>query len=514
MDLSPGNDWTLAERSHSGNSWIGAGTDEYVGTIAALLEVSLVAFFMRQTLGPGSIGLIYLLGVVILASLVGRGPALLAAVVSALFWDYFFLKPIGRFRVRSTEDAAMLGLYFVVSIVVVQLTTWLRKEANIGRRNEKRSSALYQLTRELAAAPDVDRMLERVVQQIKQIFESEVVLLLADSNGALSYCEHPASTYEITGPEQPGASLAFEQAEPTGNFSVSPVPVDTLFLPLRAGGRSLGVLGLKFKAPAALPANRRELLALFCHHIGLAVERHRAAVESQAAKLLAESERISHMLLNSIAHEIRTPLTAIESATSSLTHLNSSDLPDEQRETVVEIREAGRKLNAQIGKVLGLARLELGCIKPNLRLCDIRELLHVAVKEAKPDLSQHEVTIEVTPRLPFVLADFTLLQQAVANLVSNAAIHTPRGTAIRVGGQVNDGHLVLTVADRGPGIPPECALRIFDKFYRGPKASVGGAGLGLSLVKAFVEAQGGTVQAENREGGGAIFTLRLPLRQA
>jgi two-component system sensor histidine kinase KdpD len=168
-------------------------------------------------------------------------------------------------------------------------------------------------------------------------------------------------------------------------------------------------------------------------------------------------------------------------------------------------------LNRLTGNMLDMTRLESGHVRPKLNECDVSDLVHVTVAETERLLAQRSVTVEIAEGLPIVQMDFVLMQQALANLLSNAALHTPPGTEVRVSALVEKGNLVIEVADRGPGMPPASIVRVFEKFYRGPNAGTGGTGLGLSLVKGFVEAQGGAVAARNRPGGGAVFSIRLPL---
>jgi two-component system sensor histidine kinase KdpD len=181
---------------------------------------------------------------------------------------------------------------------------------------------------------------------------------------------------------------------------------------------------------------------------------------------------------------------------------------------VGEIQEAARRLNRLVGNLLSMTRLESGHVKVNLDWCDVADLVQVTVKELQKDLAQHRVTVGISRGLPLVRMDFVLMQQALANLLLNAAVHTPPGTAVQVNAAVETDALVLTVADSGPGLPPDALPLIFDKFYRAPAAPAGGTGLGLAIVKGFIEAQGGRVKAENRPAGGAVFTIRLPLAKA
>jgi two-component system sensor histidine kinase KdpD len=230
---------------------------------------------------------------------------------------------------------------------------------------------------------------------------------------------------------------------------------------------------------------------------------------SEKAKLLAESERLSKTLLDSMSHEIRTPIAAIKSATGNLAELLDSDT-EMRREMIAEIQEATERLNRLVGNVIEASRLESGAVVPRFNECDVGELLHVALADVEKELSAHQVAVRIQPDLPVVPMDFVLMQQAITNLLSNAALHTRPGTAIEVAARLSGQRVILSVADRGPGIPADCLPRIFDKFYRVPNSRTGGTGLGLSLVKGFVEAQGGQVTAENRPGGGVTFAISFP----
>jgi two-component system sensor histidine kinase KdpD len=168
-------------------------------------------------------------------------------------------------------------------------------------------------------------------------------------------------------------------------------------------------------------------------------------------------------------------------------------------------------LNRLVGNLLSMTRLESGHVKANLDWCDMADLVQVTLKDIEKDLAQHKVTVGLLTGLPLVRMDYVLMQQVLTNLLLNAAVHTPPGTAVQVNVAAEGDTLALTVADNGPGLPPEALPLIFDKFYRAPAAPAGGTGLGLAIVKGFAEAQGGQVKAENRPSGGAVFTVRLPL---
>ncbi len=196
---------------------------------------------------------------------------------------------------------------------------------------------------------------------------------------------------------------------------------------------------------------------------------------------------------------------------NGLSEMSDDADPALRRAFIAEIHEAGQRLNRLVGNLLDITRLESGHMKPRLEWCDVADLAGVALRQLKKELANHSVSTSLPAGLPLVQMDFVLMQQALTNLLLNAALHTPPGSAVQVSASVEDRSLLLTVADRGPGLPADAIHRVFDKFFRAPAAPAGGTGLGLSIVKGFVEAQGGQVKAENRAGGGAAVTIRLPL---
>lgn len=230
-------------------------------------------------------------------------------------------------------------------------------------------------------------------------------------------------------------------------------------------------------------------------------------------QLSQESERLRKTLLDCVSHELKTPLAAVAAASQELSRsaLNGPD-PQIQKELIREIRDGSRRLNRVVDNLLDMTRLESGVIQPKREWCDVRELLLSAIEIERDSINDRDIRVDVADNTPLALVDHTLIEQAVAKLLANAGSHTPTRLPIEIDAEYKDDHLVICVGDRGPGIPVEATERLFEKFYRGDGRKAGGLGLGLSIARGFVEAHGGTLIAENRDGGGARFMISLPVR--
>jgi two-component system sensor histidine kinase KdpD len=365
------------------------------------------------------------------------------------------------------------------------------------------------LTRDLADAPDADEMAQRLARQMTKAFNCKSALLLPDASGSLSRSAHSASTLEISEKEQSVAAWAFRCGKIAGRFTDNLPSSAAIYLPMMTKRGALGVLAVEWPGEAQPTLEQRDLLEAFARQAALVLDRMRLGTEAESARLVAESEKLSKSLLNSISHELRTPISAITTAASALPGASRS--PELLPTLTAEIQEGAARLNRLVSNLLDMTRLESGNVHPRLEWCDVADLIGVALRHNEKELAGHPVTVSLSRPLPLVRMDFVLMEQALNNLLLNAAAYTPAGTPVEVRAAVAEGELSLTVADHGPGLPEESLSQLFDKFYRAPGAPAGGTGLGLSIVKGFIEAHHGRVAAHNRPGGGAEFTIFLPV---
>ncbi len=507
-DVSEGGERPLVVRPalHSGrNQYLLA---LFVVAAAVAFCLAILPFIDHQL-----VALLLLFVVVVLANFVGRGPILVAAAASALLWDFLFIPPRLTFFISTLQDALTFFLYFIVALITGNLTARLRSQEKLTRGREERTAALYTMAHKIGESTTLDEVLETAVKQLGQVFAAPIAILLKDADGDLPPAPHALSTFAMNDREMGAARWSFNNSQPAGHFTETLPTADAQYWPMTTPGGVAGVIGLELHEQ--LSFEQEGLLQTFTNHIALAVEREQLDESAQQAAIVAESERLYATLLDSISHELRTPLAVISGATGILFDPVTKPSPAAQQELGENIQEATKRLTRLVNNLLDMTRLQSGRFKPHVEWCDVTDLIDVSVKQVEKDLAAHDLVIDIAPQLPLVRMDFVLMEQVLVNLLDNAAVHTPPGVRVRVTAALEHDELMLSVADRGPGLPPGDLQRVFEKFYRAPGTASGGTGLGLSICKGLVEAQGGTITAENRlTRGGARLVIRLPITPA
>ena len=477
------------------------------GIVAAVVGTVTILGSLLPTDYYLAVGLVYLLAVISLSLRVGRWPVLAAGVLSALTWDYLFIPPKYTFVINKLEDSLLFGTYFIVALVSGQLTARIRAQARNERMREERATALFHLTRALAAANTLDDAVFAALRQADELFSAQTSLALFEASDG-SLVPHFAGSYTLDEKERAVAEWACRNQHSAGRFTDTLPASAGYYVPLVREGTALGVMGIKVAENKTLTLAQRDLIESFARQLALIAEREHLREASEREKLLTESEKLHRTLLDSVSHELRTPLAVI---TASLDNLAAAE--GAQREALTnEARIATQRLNRLVSNLLDQTRLETGTLKARLDWCDPRDLVNGAVENIRELLAGHPFEILIPDEMPPVRADFALTQQALANLLLNAALHTPLATPILLTAGIESAgrRCFFTVADRGPGFPPAMRERLFKKFARGDAAKAGGLGLGLSIVRGFIVAQQGDIVVGENPGGGAVFTIYLP----
>lgn len=480
---------------------------EYVEVAVVLGALTVLGWLIVSHTGYVAIGLMHLLAIVALSLRVGRWPVLAAGVASALLWNFLFIPPLFTFAIDKFEDGMMFVTYIAVALIAGQLTARIRAQERHERLREERAMALFHLTQALSAAKSLDEGVFAALRQADELFGARSALLLGGAaDGALT--PHYASSYSLTEKERGVADWAWRNRKKAGRFTDTLPSAEGFHVPLVREHATLGVFVVQVSPEATLTLAQRDLAESFGTQLALLVEAELARAASEREKLLAESEKLHRALLDAVSHELKTPLAVLHGAAEGLKQADA----EMRNQLTDEIITATRRLHRLVNNLLDQTRLESGALKPKLDWCDAHDLVNAARDGIAESLGGHALEISVPADMPLFRADFALMEQVIANLLLNAALHTPPGTPIFLATGIDGARarVFITVADHGPGLPATMQDRLFQKFQRGDAARAGGLGLGLSIIRGFMTAQGGGVVAGENPGGGAVFTVYLP----
>jgi two-component system sensor histidine kinase KdpD len=464
-----------------------------------------IGLALQPWVGYGAIDLLFLIPVVLSASLLGLGGGLLATVCSALAYNFFFLPPIHTFTVTDPRNVITLFLLAAVAFVVSELAGRLRARASIGSRQARENAAIAAFGQRLATLSTEAETGRAIVEELSGLLGVNAVLLLREGPGLKIAAAAPADA-RLDTIDEASADWTLDRGVPAGAFTDTLAASEWQFHPLKT---SLGVLAaLGVANPAGghpVPSDRHLLFTTLVGQSALAWERIRLEADARTVGELRSRDELRSTLLASIGHDLRTPLTAVVAAVDALRAegVQSPRLDLLHRET--------RRLARFFADLIDMTRVEANAIAPRLEPVDLTDAAAAALSDMDADLAGHAVVQDVPADLPLVRTDARLLNHMLINLLSNAAAYTPAGSCIRLSAALEEDGLLLAVEDEGPGLPAGLAERLFDRFQRGDVSDrTGGTGLGLAIVKGFGDALGIVPAAANRRGGGSRFTLRFP----
>ncbi|HZO09753.1 MAG TPA: sensor histidine kinase KdpD [Myxococcota bacterium] len=484
----------------------------YALAALVVLAASLVSWAMGGRFDKLNLAMVYLLGIVFVATRYGRGPSLLAVLLSVAAFDFFFVPPHLTFAVSDTQYLVSFAVMLVVGLLVSTLAARVREAAEFAQNRERRTQALFALSRELAG-PLAPRELARIgARHVSDLLRSAAVLFLPAPGRGLERVGDAVPAFARDPHEHAVAQWAFDHRQAAGADTDTLPGGGALYEPLVSGDECLGVLGIELlPSVRPLPPDQRELVRALCRQLAGPLERTRLAESASAARLAVESERLRSTLLSSVSHDLRTPLAAITGAASGLV-VEPEPPPALRQELAATVLEEAERLNRLVGNLLDMTRLEAGTLEPKREWHSLEELVGGALARVERYAGGRALVAQVAPDLPLVPIDGVLVEQALVNLLENALRHGGREGAVRVSAQRDGAQALVEVKDDGPGFPPGEAERLFDKFYRA--AGGPGAGLGLAIARAIVTAHGGRIWAQAGEPRGATFAFTLPLGDA
>lgn len=483
----------------------------YLGTLFVMAACTLIGFPVARYFHETSTAMLYVLGTVLIALFWGRGPSLAASVIGVLCYDFFFIEPYFTFAVGEGRYIFTFLVILVVGNVIATLALQIKRQADIAKRHERRTQAIYQLTRDLSTARSQQTLAETTCRAVAGATGCSVAVFLPDENQDFKKFADQANGSLAPWPRDV-VSWVFDHGRVAGCGTDTFPLTEGLFLPLLGAGGSVGVLALRvFDASLAGDPEQLLLLDALAKQAGRALDQLRLLDQANEARMQIEAEKLQSSLLASVSHDLRTPLATITGAASSLLDSGDALEAEKHRELASVIHHEADRLERLVTNLLQMTRLESGALRPNRDWQSVQELVGAALGRMEPVLRDRPLSVTIPADFPLIRVDALLMEQVLLNLLDNAAKHTPPGSPIEIAARLQDNWIVITVADNGPGLPSGAEEKVFEKFYRGRTTGPDlGSGLGLAIVKGFVTANGGRVEARNRLDNGAVFSIFLP----
>jgi len=472
---------------------------QIVRLLAVLASVSIIVWFFSALVhvNPTTVGFTMLLGVLLISATWGLQSAIFMAVVATLAYNYFFLPPLFKFTIADPQNWVALFAFLATAIVASQLSERARREATQSDRRRREVERLYAFSQQLLLTENVFGLLNNVPGFIVNSF---------DAKGAAVFLESKRKTYL----SDVAAQSLLKNEELQAVIGRGEPLLDRhrgiCFMPIRMGVRPIGSIGI---VGCSLS---RETLEAIGSLVAIAIERVTTIEKLTKAEAARESDRLRSLLLDSVTHEFRTPLTSIKASAQTML----SGLPLEAfqlKELATIINEESDRLNRLVGEAAEVAQLDARQVELHFEPHQIREAVDLALQQSKHALENHEVKLVLPGDLPVVKMDLQRITEVLVQLLENAGKYSATGTSIHIAAELRDQQLVTSVADHGAGIDDMEQGMIFEKFYRGQnqRTSIQGTGMGLAIAKAIVELHGGQIGLTSQLGRGSVFYFSLPM---
>lgn len=481
--------------------------------IAAVATATLAGISLSAFLPLPNVSLLFLLAVVVAAIREGYRSAFLAAVLSALAYNFSFIQPLGTLSIAAPHEVFAFVVFIIAAIAAGGIASRVREQRAVAIERARVTEALYDFSSKLSAAVRSDEVVWAAATQLNGLLKRQVIFFLPnEAELALAASWPPDNVPEVI--DTAAARWAFEKREPAGAGTGTLPSSHYQFRPLQSPTGVVGVCGFLFdKRP--LDSAEQRIFEATIHQVAVAIDRAELSrtTMDQAAKLAGDQFRSA--LLSSISHDLKTPLATITGAATSLKEFGEKMSPESRRDLLTSIEEEAERLSRFVGNLLDMTRIEAGTVEVKAEWIDLREVIHQAVDRARKYLPATDVETSLAQDLPLIRGDSVLLGQVLFNLIDNAVKYGGDGP-VSLYAKRDGGEVVISVTDLGKGIAEKDLERVFEKFFRGGRKSDGrkaGTGLGLAIARGFVEAMGGTIRAESPavRKRGTRFVIRLPV---
>lgn len=485
---------------------------EDFGWLAAItLATWALAAVMQPLIGYMAVGIIFLLSVSVSGLFIARPAVFTLAFLFALIHNFFFIPPKLTWNIQRPEDFMLLLMLFVAAAVIGHLTTRLTHKEKVLRSREDRANRLYSLAKEIASSQSVPEILDRAQSQLETALDTDVFILLKPSNLKVSGLKANVN-FSLTQKEEAVATWVLENGKIAGHSTETLSGSENTYVPILGQSGVLGVAGINTsKQDFELSPDQLTLIDTFLHQIASGIERETFHERIKSLLVMEETQKLYKSLLDCVSHELKTPLAAIKGSASAILDPMTSTNPIAVENLGREILGASERLQRLVENLLDMTRIESGMMRPKRELCDASDIISTAIRSIDHLKAGRVFQINASELTPPVLCDPVLVNQALANILHNALLYTPKSSPIDISAYAGqDEDVVISIRDHGPGLPKENPSSVLQKFFRADQSHAGGVGLGLSIAKGFIEAQGGSITASNHRDGGAVFTMHLP----
>lgn len=485
-----------------------SGFIQYILASLIVFAVAAICYPFKGILGHQTVAFILLFVVCLLPLVFGPCPVMLSAILSPVIWNYFFVHPELTFLIGKTEDILTFIMFFIIAFVTGTLTTKIRQREKAVIQREERAVALYNLADDLSKSKNLNEVFKVSEKNIQKVFKTNPVFFLWNTD--LSTLEiYESKNNDLSDKEISVAQWVFKNKKKAGHYTDSLPFAEYIYYPLIGPRDIYGVVGIKINDDV-LYREKETLIDNFIKQTGAAVEREILNRTANKAMLYEESEKLYKTLFDTISHELKIPIATIMGAASYLLQADP-DIDKTRNQLLKEINTAAERLNRLVGNLLDMARLESGRLIPNLKQCDINDLINNVLNYFESEFSSRKILVSVQNNFPFVNLDFTLIEQALKNILQNAFLYTDSNSKIELHASYDKHNFYIIITDDGKGVNEHHIQHIFDKFYRADNKISGGTGLGLSIAKGFIEIHKGTISASNKATGGLIFRIKIPI---
>ena len=487
----------------------------YLWAVLVTVTTTVMARLMFGKFELANVIMVFLLGVVFIATRFGRGPSILASFLGVAIFDFLFVPPYFSFSVSDSQYLVTLLAMLIVAILISNLMANVRSQAKVASHRERRATVLYAMSKELTASQSKEEIVSTAVHHLYSEFGSQNVILFPDTNDRIIYPTGSAIPESLHGVDLSVAQWVMDHNEIAGQGTHTLPGAKAIYFPLSIKETTLGVLVL-------LPVNlrriflpeQRKLLETFFGQIAQAITRVRLTEQARKAQVEMEAERLRNSLLSSISHDLRTPLATIVGSASTLVEEDLSLNLEDKLELSHAIYDEAQRMSNLVNNILDMARLDAGAVQLNKQWYPLDEIIGVVLTRLQKRLDSRLVTVNLPPGIPLLYVDAAMIEQVLINLLENAIRYTPADSPLEIFAEAILAGMEISVADHGQGIPKGCENKLFEKFYRVQhEAAQSGVGLGLAICRAIIEAHGGSIHAQNRPTGGAVFSFILPLER-